>query len=192
MGNGFPPTSGQIPPTSGSSYWPNWDSYKWYRPGKGAGRRLHIVFVSPIEVKGSRHLWQACASLHWESATPCLIDMHTTLSPYHLLHQLEWTVILQLSTLVTQLGGSLSADRPWLPFFQWWQWNLNLHNWEFLLWLLSWRPPCRCALGNCVNCFVSAQWNPLIAGKLDYFAFLSGTSLVMWNSPILVSQRNTS
>ena len=28
--SGFPPTSGQIPPTSGSSDWPKWDPHKAY------------------------------------------------------------------------------------------------------------------------------------------------------------------
>ena len=28
--SGFPPTSGQIPPTSGDFDWPNWDPYMAY------------------------------------------------------------------------------------------------------------------------------------------------------------------
>ena len=30
VGSGFPPTSGQIAPTSGSSDWPNWDPHMAY------------------------------------------------------------------------------------------------------------------------------------------------------------------
>ena len=43
MGSGFPPTSGQIPPTSGASDWSNRDPHIGYTAQMGSGMLDFIV-----------------------------------------------------------------------------------------------------------------------------------------------------